>query len=63
MCIGRNMAMTNILKVVTTVVKCYQLDSTDLEDKVRTVSVGISEKEGPLRVRVQRRNLTVATDG
>jgi benzoate 4-monooxygenase len=57
------MAMTNILKVVTTVVKCYQLDSTDLEDKVRTVSVGISEKEGPLRVRVQRRNLTVATDG
>ncbi|KIW93407.1 uncharacterized protein Z519_06012 [Cladophialophora bantiana CBS 173.52] len=57
-CMGRNMAMINILKVVTTVLKCSMLESTNPKEKMRTVSVGNSEKEGPLVVQVRRQNLT-----
>lgn len=48
MCIGRNMAMTNILKVVTTVLKNYQLEMVNPKEKIVTANVGISEKAGPL---------------
>lgn len=57
MCIGRNMAMANMLKVLTTVLRRYRLEAVDLEDKIGTLSVGISEKEGLLRCRVWSRNL------
>ncbi|KIW99464.1 uncharacterized protein Z518_11203 [Rhinocladiella mackenziei CBS 650.93] len=55
MCIGRNMAMTNILKTLTTVLKNYTLEMEDPKQKISTLSVGISEKEGPLKCRVKRR--------
>ena len=58
MCIGKNMAMMNILKVATTILKFYELDLVEPDQEIRAVSVGISEKEGPLRVRVKRRTTT-----
>ncbi|KAL6407021.1 hypothetical protein AUP68_09842 [Ilyonectria robusta] len=61
MCIGKNMAMTNILKVLTTVLKHYQLEMMDPKQKISTISVGISEKDGPLECRVRRRILSDAS--
>ena len=55
MCIGRNIAMANILKVLTTVLRRYELEAVGLEDKIRSLSVGISEKDGPLMCYVRRR--------
>ncbi|KAK1675963.1 cytochrome P450 [Colletotrichum godetiae] len=56
MCIGRNMAMTNMLKLVATTFKCYELEMMmEPEHAISTISVGISEKEGPLMCRVRRR--------
>jgi cytochrome P450 len=55
MCIGRNVAMTNILKVFTTVLKNYSLEMVDSKQRITTINVGISEKDGPLRCRVKSR--------
>ncbi|KAM6520189.1 hypothetical protein FALCPG4_013742 [Fusarium falciforme] len=55
MCIGRNMAMTNMLKLVATTFKNYHLEMEDPTQIIFTISVGISEKEGPLMCRVRRR--------
>ncbi|KAH7247760.1 cytochrome P450 [Fusarium solani] len=55
MCIGRNMAMTNMLKLVATTFKNYHLEMEDPTQIISTISVGISEKEGPLMCRVRRR--------
>ncbi|KAH7169911.1 cytochrome P450 [Dactylonectria macrodidyma] len=55
MCIGRNMAMTNMLKLVSTTVKYYHLEMEDPGQKISTMSVGISEKEGPLLCRTRKR--------
>ena len=55
MCIGRNMAMTNMLKLVATTFKNYHLEMEDPMQTISTISVGISEKEGPLMCRVRRR--------
>ena len=56
MCIGKNMAMTNILKVLVTVLLHYDLKMEHPEQKITTLSVGISEKEGPLLCRVKKRH-------
>ena len=56
MCIGKNMAMTNLLKVLVTVLLHYDLEMEDPEQKITTLSVGISEKEGPLLCRVKKRH-------
>lgn len=55
MCIGKNMAMTNMLKLVCSTFKHYHLEVEDPGHKIGTVSVGISEKEGPLICRVRMR--------
>lgn len=55
MCIGKNMAMTNLLKVLVTILCYYELEMQDPEQNITTLSVGISEKEGPLLCRVRRR--------
>ncbi|KAM5384641.1 hypothetical protein ACJZ2D_001386 [Fusarium nematophilum] len=55
MCIGRNMAMTNMLKLVSTTFKHYRLKMVDPKQKISTLSVGISEKDGPLLCRAKRR--------
>ncbi|KAH7010076.1 cytochrome P450 [Ilyonectria destructans] len=57
MCIGKNMAMTNILKVLTTVLKHYELEMMDPKQKISTISVGISEKDSPLECRVRKRSI------
>lgn len=59
MCIGKNMAMTNMLKLVSTTFKHYHLEMEDPKQKITTLSVGISEKEGPLFCRVRRRETSV----
>jgi benzoate 4-monooxygenase len=58
MCIGKNMAMTNLLKTLVTVLKYYELEMADPNQEISTLSVGISEKEGPLLCRVGRRNFS-----
>ncbi|KAJ3528134.1 hypothetical protein NM208_g10348 [Fusarium decemcellulare] len=55
MCIGRNMAMVNMLKLISTTFKYYHLEMKDPKQKISTLSVGISEKEGPLLCRVSKR--------
>lgn len=55
------MAMTNILKVLTTVLKHYDLEMMDPKQKISTISVGISEKDGPLECRVRRRSVSDAS--
>ena len=44
MCVGRNMAMTNILGVTTTFLKSYDIEVMNPEQKITSASVGISEK-------------------
>lgn len=56
MCIGRNIAMANMLKVLTTVLRRYELQAVAPEEKIGTVSVGISEKDGALMCRVRVRS-------
>lgn len=55
MCIGRNLAMMNILKVTTTLLRRYDIVMENPKEKIVSVSVGISEKEGPLMCRVRKR--------
>ncbi|KAI4596307.1 hypothetical protein KJ359_005436 [Pestalotiopsis sp. 9143b] len=55
MCIGRNLAMMNILKVTTTLLRRYEVVMEDPKEKIVSVSVGISEKEGPLMCHVRKR--------
>lgn len=49
------MAMTNMLKLVATTFKNYHLEMEDPTQIISTISVGISEKEGPLMCRVRKR--------
>ncbi|WKT51676.1 Cytochrome P450, E-class, group I [Fusarium oxysporum f. sp. vasinfectum] len=55
MCIGKNMAMMNILKVLSTVLRNYKMEMVHPEEPVETLSVGISEKKGRLICRISRR--------
>ncbi|KAF5966130.1 hypothetical protein FBULB1_11832 [Fusarium bulbicola] len=55
MCIGKNLAMMNILKVLSTVLRNYKLEMIHPEEPVDTLSVGISEKKGGLMCRISRR--------
>lgn len=57
MCIGRNLAMTNILKTVTTLLSQFEFEPVDLGEKdhkhgVRVQSSGIGEMRGPFLCRV-----------
>lgn len=54
MCIGRNIAMANMLKVVTVVLRNYELEAVDKDEPLKIVTVGIGEKEGPLWCRVKK---------
>ncbi|EXK86379.1 hypothetical protein FOQG_09651 [Fusarium oxysporum f. sp. raphani 54005] len=55
MCIGKNLAMMNMLKVLSTVLGNYKLEMVHPEEPVDTFSVGISEKKGGLLCRISRR--------
>ncbi|CVL13713.1 related to cytochrome P450 CYP3/CYP5/CYP6/CYP9 subfamilies [Fusarium proliferatum] len=55
MCIGKNLAMMSILKVLSTVLRNYKLEMLHPEEPVVTLSVGTSEKKGGLMCRISRR--------
>ncbi|KAJ5468640.1 Cytochrome P450E-classgroup I [Penicillium sp. IBT 31633x] len=46
MCIGRNLAMTNILKTVTTLIRQFEFHPISRQEQVRVRSSGIGEMEG-----------------
>ncbi|KAL4998431.1 cytochrome P450 [Aspergillus recurvatus] len=55
MCIGRNLAMTNILKSVCTLVMLFEFEPLEKRNDVRVVSPGIGEMGGVFEVRVRAR--------
>ena len=57
------MAMTNILKVVSTVLTRFKFEMVDAQQTIRPSSVGISEKEGPLLCRIRARPKNRACEG
>ncbi|PLB42242.1 cytochrome P450 [Aspergillus candidus] len=59
MCIGKNLAMTNILKTVTTLLSLFEIEAVVGKEGVAVRSSGIGEMEGdfPVRVRIRRASL------
>ena len=59
-CVENSMALTNIQKVVATVLRRYHIEPVDEKEELRTHSVGIAEKAGPLHCRIRfRKNISV----
>lgn len=54
-CIGRNIAMMSIVKVLTSICQRFDIETEDLTEQLVVESVGIGEKKGPLMVRVKGR--------
>ena len=54
-CIGRNIAMMSITKVLAAVWRTYELTAVDADEELVMESFGISEKRGPLMVKACRR--------
>ncbi len=52
-CIGKNIAMMSIVKVLTTVWRRYKLEAVDPDEQLVVESVGIGEKKGRLLVRAK----------
>jgi cytochrome P450 len=55
-CIGRNIAMMNILKVTTTLLRNYKFEAVDKDETLELLHQGVAEKKGPLMCRVEKRN-------
>ncbi|KIM92627.1 hypothetical protein OIDMADRAFT_139359 [Oidiodendron maius Zn] len=55
-CIGRNIAMTNIYKLSTTLLRNYNLEQASKEREVKTQSVGLDELATDLKVWIQKRD-------
>ncbi|KAL3419930.1 hypothetical protein PVAG01_08429 [Phlyctema vagabunda] len=56
MCIGKNIAMSNILKITTTLVACYDFDLLDTSAlRPDVISVGVAELRGQILCRVRKR--------
>jgi benzoate 4-monooxygenase len=55
MCIRRNLAMTNILKSVCTLVTLFEFEPLEKKKDVRVISPGIGEMKGDFEVRVRVR--------
>lgn len=55
MCIGRNLAMTNILKSVCTLATLFEIEPLEKKKDVRVISPGIGEMKGGFEVRVRVR--------
>ena len=51
----RSMATTEILKLMTTILRSYDLELVDPDEELQTVTVGVIEKVGGLPARVRRR--------
>jgi benzoate 4-monooxygenase len=54
-CIGRNIAQTSIFKLMAAVFRNYVIELVDPEEKLVMISLGISEKKGPLLCKVRKR--------
>ena len=52
-CIGKNIAMISIVKVLTTIWRRYKLEAVESDENLVVESVGIGEKKGPLLVRAR----------
>lgn len=69
-CIGKTVAMTNIYKLMSTLLSEFEFDLADSDEAKKAlnhksrgkipalISVGISDLEGPLMVRARERNRT-----
>jgi cytochrome P450 len=55
-CIGRNIAMINILKVASTLLRNYEFDLLDREESLELLHGGVAEKRGPLMCKVKMRH-------
>ncbi|KAH7378988.1 putative cytochrome P450 [Cadophora sp. MPI-SDFR-AT-0126] len=53
MCIGRNLAMTNILKTTTTILSMFEIEPLSKDPEVRLRSAGIGEMEGKFWCRIK----------
>lgn len=54
-CIGRNIAMINILKVTATLFRLYEFDPVKKDEELVMRHIGIAEKSGGLFCRVRKR--------
>lgn len=54
-CIGRNVAMINILKCVTVIGRHFTLKAINPDEMLEVETVGIGEKKGPLMCRIVRK--------
>ena len=54
-CIGRNIALMSMWKILVTLLKRYEFEVVDREDRLELLNYGTAEKKGPLLVRVKRR--------
>ena len=48
--------MINMIKVLTVLLRCYEVEAVDKEEILRTVTVGIGEKDGPLWCKIKQRD-------
>lgn len=55
-CIGRNIAMMNILKVAATLLRNYKFEAVNKEESLELLHQGIAEKKGPFICKVEKRN-------
>lgn len=55
-CIGRNIAMMNILKVTATLLRNYKLEAVDVNERLEILHQGVAEKKGPLMCKVEKRS-------
>jgi hypothetical protein len=49
------MALTNIQKVVASILRRYHIEAVDEKEELHTHSVGVTEKAGPLFCRIRFR--------
>jgi hypothetical protein len=54
--VNHSMALTNIQKTVATILRRYHIEALDKGEELKTHSVGIAEKAGPLLCRLSFRN-------
>lgn len=54
-CIGRNIALMSIWKILVSVLKNYEFELVDPDEKFVMLEYGVGDKKGPLNVRVRRR--------
>ncbi|KAH8815492.1 cytochrome P450 [Xylogone sp. PMI_703] len=54
-CIGRNIAMINIMKVFATLLRMYEFEVIDKDEVLKVDHVGIAEKKGPILCKVRKR--------